>query len=418
MAHWLDQTPMLESLRDDRRLAEQGLRWLDAQSDAEAQHRALLETYEGGSLPMGVLWIEGLWEASGEDAACRTKLAAGPETRSDRGFAVQGGLYADRRHPDRLFYTPSDQIPPPLWAEVAPDAGQIAALLAEYHPAAQPARADLPATRRAYAGRLAQLYVPSPYSGQMEHAGPHELERHQVFSPFLQGTSWGSAYADDPWPETLDGISMLQRAVMSREMMAHAEGAVCSRTHRTCFSRAHVGLEFHCEGRYVWQVRYRPSAFPSTVRQFNQRFQTLFEEDLPIDAVGAMLGFGYWPRDYVQGQIAHWEREAQPGGVAFWLANLAALESHTMDALDLLRPYARSAASVIRATIINVCLEYNWRSLLEDMAFHETDPGIIAFFAQNLRYDFAPPPANEFGEPDDLWDGINDEDEEDEEAES
>jgi hypothetical protein len=251
--------------------------------------------------------------------------------------------------------------------------------------------------------------VPSPYSGQLEHAGPHEFERHLVFSPFLQGICWGSAYADDPWPDTLDGIPMIQRAMMSRELMAQAEGAVCTHTRRTLFSRAHVGLEFHGEGRYVWHVRYRPSAFPATVRQINQRFQMHFDDDLPIDAVGAMLGFCYWPREYVLGQIARWESEGQPGGVAFWLDNLAALESHSMDAIDMLRPYARAAASVIRATVINRSIEYNWRSLLEDMAFHETDPGIIAFFERRLRYDLAPMPVNDFGEPYDLWEGIDEE---------
>lgn len=404
MSDWLDRYPLLAALRADARLSALGLRWLDSHDEALADQQARISTYNSDTLTMGVLWIGDLWEASGEDARQRLLVAHGPASIRLGAVALNGGLYVDARVPDRLFYTPNGEIPPPLWVEVAPDTGQLAALLAEYHPPAPPARSMLSAHRRAFAGRLFQLQVPSPYSGQMEHAGPHELNRFLVFSPFIESRAWGSAYADNPWPA--EPIPPIQEGLLGRRMLRQAEGAVCTITRRTLFSRTHVALELHRVGRYVWDLRYRPSAFPSTLQRFNQRFGCMFDQDLPIDAVGAMLGFGYLQTPELLRRIAEHEDSQIPDGVAYWLENLLALEHNNLEITELLRPYLRSDSRTIKAALVNRCIEYHWRFLIEDMAFHETDPELVAFFDRRLAAGFGPPPVNDFGEPNDLWDSL------------
>ncbi|GAB4207240.1 MAG: hypothetical protein OHK0022_35240 [Roseiflexaceae bacterium] len=415
MSNWLDKYPQLAALRDDPRLAALGLRWLDSRDEALADQQARVKTYDGDAWSMGVLWIGDLWEASGEDARQRLRVADGPASTRLNAVELSGGLFVDARMPDRLFYTPNDEIPPPLWVEVEPDAAHLAALLAEYHPPAPPARSELPARRRAFAGRLFQLQVPSPYSGQLEHAGPHELSRFFVFSPCIDSRAWGSAYADNPWPD--EHIPPLQQGILARRLLSQNEGAVCTITRRTLFSRAHVSLELHRAGRYVWELRYCPSAFPATLQRFNERFGSAFDVDLPVDVVGGLLGFGYMQTPELLRRIAEHEESAIPEAVAYWLENLLAVEYNNLEITELLRRYLRSDSPVVKAAVVNRSIEYHWRFLIEDMAFHEADPEFVAFFDRRLDGGFAPPPVNEFGEPDDLWDSLGEhEDEEEEDA--
>lgn len=104
---------------------------------------------------------------------------------------------------------------------------------------------ELPCTTRAFMGYLNQLGVPSPYSGEFEQAGPHELDRHFNFSPALDPLVWGGAYADDPWPELMPETSRMRVIMLSRERRAQLRGTVARLSRRAQFSRAHVGYEIH-----------------------------------------------------------------------------------------------------------------------------------------------------------------------------
>ena len=60
----------------------------------------------------------------------------------------------------------------------------LRAVLQEFDPAKLPMK-NTSRTRsvRAYMGDASVLEVPNPYSGEMDPAGPHELDRHFNFSP-------------------------------------------------------------------------------------------------------------------------------------------------------------------------------------------------------------------------------------------
>ena len=230
-----------------------------AVDDEESQDggEALRETYaEGWSL--GTLWSDALWEACAARVRPLRLWATGPTMRDAMGSEVTPSLFVDPAEPDRLWYTPTTALPAALFVPLPATREAIAQALAELGPHAKPVEPGEARSIRAYMGAAAFLRVPSPYSGELEPAGPHELDRHFNFSPVVTPHAWGSAYRDDP---LLGGepTSTLQSIVALREMREQLEEALPRFTRRAYFSQAHVAIEMHARGHYVWDISYRPS---------------------------------------------------------------------------------------------------------------------------------------------------------------
>ncbi|MCB9742520.1 MAG: hypothetical protein H6740_07975 [Alphaproteobacteria bacterium] len=409
---WLERFPALAALAHDPDAAALGLRFL---GEAEAQEggQKLLEEFTG-NYTLGMLWNDALFAACGEAARGKLRVADTPSVWHRNGFDVTGGLYLDPAEPERLYFLPGPSVPPVFFHEVAPTVEALSALLGHYYPSRRVPRASLSQHARLFMGYSQQLQVVHPYSGSLVPIDFHELDRHLVFSPFLDSMQWGTAFDDDPWPDRIPpqpgyGIKIGNR---SREMRRQAEGGNCRFTRRSLFSRAQVGYELHGPNLWVWDIRYNPNPFPELIERLNALLGFRMPTDLPFDVAGALLGFDFMRAEDLEEGLA---QAAEPGQVAAYLDVIAALRHSDPELLPLVRRYLRHEDSDLRASLANLCLRYDWLGLLEDMAVLEPDPGLAEQMLRVVIEGIAPPRFTDLGEPEGYWDAQGEDDYEEEE---
>ncbi|MCC6554447.1 MAG: hypothetical protein IT372_15825 [Polyangiaceae bacterium] len=404
---WLDRFAKLAALRDDAALAAAGVSWC-AEEEAREGGEALAERY-AGNWQLGALGNDAIWDACGELSRGKLLVARCPAVQNRNGSEARGELYVDPARPEEILFAPSSEVPPVLWIPVAAEAGALRDALAELYPSRRVPRLELPRVSRAFMGYLRELGVPSPYSGQMEQAGPHELDRHFAFSPYVDALVWGTAAADDPWPERIPPQPGYQIKLvgMSRRVRAQREGGICGFTRRTLFSRSQITIELHQRALYVWEIRYRPSRHACVIERFNERFGLRFPTDLPLDVVGVLVGFELAEAEWLEARLGE---QTDAGAVAAYLRVIAAVRHSDLGVLRLLRRHLDHESPVVRGTIANLCMEYGWESLLEDVGMKEQDAELRALIDRVLDVGIAAPQFDDMGEPVGLY--SEDEDEE------
>ncbi len=417
-ARWLDDKPALAALRGHKGLHERGVRFVDESAAREGGDA--LRTFYGDSLHLGTLWSEALWAECRRVAERLWLLAEGPEIPGARhlaGIRVKVLLYVDPEQPDAIWVAPHAEFPAALMTRLPAEGDALAEGLDRLLLRPPAGLRELPGTARAFMGYLNELVVPSPYSGQMEEAGPHELDRHFNFSPSLDPLVWGGAYEDDPWPDITPAVPGARMVMLSRERRGQLRGSVARLTRRAQFSRAHIGYEIHhprTQPMYVWHIRYRPNPFPETIERFNAACGTRYPTDLPADVVAGIVGFDWIPAADLEAKLG----EVEPSSVPAYLKVIAALRSNDLAVTALLREQAARAdlGPDERGAIANLCLEYNWRALLEEMALVEPDEELREQMLRVLAGPFPETEFNEMGEPVGMYGDDDDEDEDEEEG--
>lgn len=393
---WLKAFEALFAMRADAKLAEIGIAFVSEEESREGG-LALAEHY-ANTWHLGILWTDELWKACQALSQGKRLLARGPKSRDLNGSETESQVYFDPETPDRLWFAPSFEVPPIFWISLPARADALYEAIAEFFPVRRIPRLALPRTCRAFMGYQSQLVVPNPYSGELEHAGPHELDRHFAFSPFADSFVWGSAEPDDPWPERIPpqaGYS-IKIVSFSRKMRAQRKGATARFTRRTLFSRSHLAVEIHRGGLYVWEIRYRPSRHTAVMEQFNRQFGTSYPIDLPFDVIGALMGFDFALPEWLEERL---EQQSDPGQIAAYLQVIAAVRHCDLSVTDLLQKYAGHEALQVRAAIVNIAIQYNWEFLLENIGINESSPELLQFIDQVLSDGIAPQQFNELGEP-------------------
>lgn len=407
---WLKAFPELFSISGDEKLAALGVQFV-SEEDSTGGGQALAEHYEN-TWHLGILWTDELWKACQALAQNKRLLATGPKTRDLNGTETESEVYFSPEAPGTLFIAPSFEVPPIFWIPVPARADALYEALSEFFPVRRVPRLELTQTCRAFMGYQSQLVVPNPYSGELEQAGPHELDRHFAFSPFADSFVWGSAQPDDPWPDRIPPQSgySIKLVAYSRKMREQRKGAIARFTRRTLFSRSHLGVEMHRGGLYVWDIRYRPSRHTQVMEQFNQRFGTSYPIDLPFDVIGALMGFDFALPEWLEERLA---QQSDPGQIAAYLQVIAATRHSDLRVTDVLQRYIKHEALPVRASIANAAVQYNWEFLLENMGTIELSAELIEFIDQVLADGIAPQKFNEMGEPVDDDDDDEDMDEND-----
>jgi hypothetical protein len=274
--------------------------------------------------------------------------------------------------------------------------------LAELFPPPRPSRVDMPARARGFLGYRSRFFVPSPYTGGLEPASILELDRHFAMNPFLESAAWGSACDDDPWPDEIPDQPDLTLKLAERQAVVaqQARGHVWSLTRRTRHSRSHLTIEVHHRDIFVAEVRYRPSVHLTVIEAMNTHFGCDYPTDLPVDAVAALLGFQF---DGAADLEAELPRAEDPEQLAGLLYVLSALRHDDPGVLAIYRSHLEHPAAVVRRTLGDIAMAYNYEALLEEMSLREPDPELRAEL-ESLLDEGIPIPA------DDPWSDVGDDD--------
>jgi hypothetical protein len=400
------QSPLpdwLSPLREDPR-APQNLRWLNEQERAE-QDEAVAGHYAGG-WPLGVLWTDALWEAHMAELPKMRAVATGPSINGRQTmFEYTPIVFTDG---EQLYLALCYSHPTYLWLPCGRDLGELARLLKGYTEAPRLKRAELPRVHRACMGFIQQNRVPNPYSGELVAAYPHDLQRHWTFSPFADTYQWGSAFDEDPWEPSLEGLNQIDVVIRSREYVKQGDDEVCSFTRSTVFSHSYFKMELHRSCLWVMELRYDPSLGAGVSQAFNERFGGGFPPDLPVDLFGAILGFYHYPAETIT--VAP-DEESFPVGLQAYTATIC----HDLGALtDTLRRYAKHPNVDVRAAVQSACITYNLSALAEELWAEETDEELLDLYRRMSQFGVSGPRYDEQGEPPDLYpDEDEDEDDDD-----
>jgi hypothetical protein len=400
---WIDAFPAVAALRDDASLADVSLHWLDEKAGRERGAR--VGAHYDDDWHLGVIWSRPLWAACKDTTRGVLCVAAGPSfvKRTMPGYPPEpSGFFLDPARPSELLFALSDAFPAALWIRVDATADAMRSVIsafaygAEGAPAGQ-RRLDLPRVERAYMGALSTLTVPNPYSGNLDPAGPHELERHWTSSPVVGSLEWGSAFDDDPWAEQWPkGMNFLVLQEAIRRHRAQQAGATARITRWTLFSRSQMTIELHRNGHYVWELRYRPAPHRDVIERFNATTGMHLPLDLPVDLACAVHGFEFLTAERLEARL----REEQDEMVGSVLRVLAAVRHTDVTVTDLIRTYLRHPDEAVRRTLASVAIEYNWEFLLEDITAAEAPGALRDQLDHILDVGINPPTFNDNGEPD------------------
>ncbi|GAA3765435.1 hypothetical protein GCM10022225_59490 [Plantactinospora mayteni] len=295
-------------------------------------------------------------------------VAAGPEyTRRGMGTESDATWYVDSRDPQHLLFAPSPEYPPFLHVPAGTTAEQMAQVLRGFFPVPRPTRVTLPKVARGFLGYLGRLGVPSPYTGQVEGIDGLTLDRYYTMNLYTEVNSWGSAFFDDPYPE--EWHRPIEMIGLGREAMKQAD-AVPSKTWRTAHSGSYLTIEAHDGELLVGEVRYRSNTYPEVVEKLNATFGSYFPTDLPVDVIGALLGFDFQTIDMLERELAE---ETDPGKMLGQLHIATALAYGDLDAFARLRPHFDHDNPSYRAQAMNFLLSYNYAYVLEELAHTEPE---------------------------------------------
>lgn len=167
---------------------------------------------------------------------------------------------------------------------------------------------------------LLWVVVPATRPGLLEALGPYldperrpavELERHlRVVKPldveapsqlddairglelWVDDTSWGSAFDDDPWQRVEGPLGMVDQTRLLREAAAEDPDRFPTLGYRMLWSGSILRIEQHPMGMWVFDLRYRPAQDEKVIANLNDLLGTRWPEDLPIDLVASLLRGG------------------------------------------------------------------------------------------------------------------------------
>jgi tetratricopeptide (TPR) repeat protein len=371
---WIPSAPpWLGALALQAEVAALGVQWL-TRAQSEAISARLHRAFERG--PSGTIHTPATLALCRERLATAIPVATGPVTLA-RDRTPSSMVWFFDRVQQRLRLAPSEAYPAFLWLDAGTDLGGMRHALDELLPAPFPGRLAMKKTVRGFIGYRLQFGVPSPYTGELEPANAHELDRHFALSPFVEAGAWGSAVVDDPWPELLPEQPGLQLKIAARERSVTAQGVgrVWSISRRTRHSRSIFTIELHHRDVFVAEVRYRPSKHTDIVARTNAHFGSDYPVDLPIDAVAALLGFRFDGARDLENELG---RAKDGDAIAGLLQVLSALRHSDPAATALYRRWLEHPDECVRSTLYNIFIAHNHESLLEEACVVEPDAEIRA----------------------------------------
>lgn len=335
------------------------------------------------------------WRSAAEEdtsgAAARSSLGA---SDSERRWVGEVFLGADRP-PAQLFWRPSapqelfaaldPRQPAQLWIPVGDSLAMLTAALRRYRTAVVPSRLQLPLLQRGFVGHRDSLGL-----------GFAELAAELAAHPALDPLSWGSAYAEDPWPRPLPAdLPPSTRTLLRQHYGRQEAGGPRSLTFVTRWSRSLVVVEDHA-GALVLATTYAdstyganatpPRAVGAAMAQSADTEPTEPTElqDAPVDVRWALSGRALASASTLEERLRSAAGSAALGGAGedrvTTLLGLAAVHGDDLRLLTTLRWIARLTPGdwALRAAAIAVAERRGYALLLHELCAGETDPELAA----------------------------------------
>jgi hypothetical protein len=332
---WLKYLPeWLQTLADDPVADELGLVWL-SREEGHARVQSMLDAYSDEGSPLVPLPRQ-LGAAAVTLMTGKVVVATGPKMAMRVSEdAVPSLLLLDEARPDELLIALSADYPPFLWIPAGTTPASVRAAFAGYFPKQSPKRAVLSRVVRYFIG-----------NERMLDTDVHGIENHYLSSPFIAELSWGSACAEDPWPERFTGnahtVPFMTQVLRNAQQDSEA---VYTTTYRLMHSRGTLSIEDHA-GMFVVEIRYVPAHSRDVVVALNRRFSFTYPSDMPLDAVAALLGLSLQTEESLKETLADHELSEDHELV---LHALASLKYGDFSLANDIRPFLRTPTKVATA---------------------------------------------------------------------
>lgn len=280
--------------------------------------------------------------------------------------------------PHRLFAALEPRLPASLWVPVGKNMAMLTAALGRYRTLAVPSRLRLPLPQRGFIGHRDSL-------GQDFTELAAALAGHPAIDPL----SWGSFYADDPWPRPLPAdLPAATRALLQRHYTRQATDGSRSLTFVTRWSRSLVSLEDHA-GALVLSIASAepvPAAATDPARPIAVQPADAELRDAPADVRWALLGHAFASASVLQERLRSAVRPTPSGegdDRVTTLLGLAAVYGDDLRLLETLRRIARLTPGdwALRAAAIAIAERHGYTLLLHELQAGETDPELAAELA-------------------------------------
>jgi hypothetical protein len=257
-------------------------------------------------------------------------------------------------------------------------ADQIAQTVGYYNPSTQPRRGELWRTHRVYAGAphtwLYNVYSGATYTPE-EAEMPNEdllfeFGRIACFNYALEGLYWGNESFDDPYVETMQGISMPARSLALRQNAAQNPDRVAAVNYRTRWSRSIVTVEAHQDHFLILQAAWKPSPHPEWMAAFNARYDTRYPDTIPVDALAAIWRYDYTNEQRLRSAL---DTCTEPGDIVFCLQCLGALMHNDLRLMGVLERFTGHPDVEVRREVAQIALNLGYHAVLLRMDAVETD---------------------------------------------
>lgn len=358
---WEDARWLAELRRED------GVEWLEAQERGEIEER-VHALYASDGHPL-VSLTQPAVALSRMMVGRLVPVARGPELAGRLEVAAPRPLlFVERDAPRHVLVALGEGMPPLMWFPGGTTRAELGAALEPYTRPWSPTLA-LPKQRRGFVGT--EELLGRDFEGVVTHLSS---------SPFVESFFWGSAYDEDPWPESVGSEDVAALAARGGAYMAQRDGAVRALTCRAVASGASVTLEDR-DGVFVAHARWSPAPHGAILGALNEQFGASMPTDWPLDLAAAMLGLFFSDVPWLQGAVA---ASAGPDELAANLYVLGCVLGDELDVVEVMRPWASHDHVEVRAAALDVTLRLGIDALAMERLAREPDEELRGSLIERL----------------------------------
>lgn len=340
------------------------------QERQQQEHERLMGIYERGG-PMGVSLSEQALALAERLLEAMTPIGLGPAYPSRiEGISYRPWLWVSRNNPQQILLALHEFMPPFLWFATGQDQAALYTTLERDIAQETSPTLEFERTARAFLGTEDLIGAPDL----------SELQTHLSINPFIEPLFWGSAHAQDPWPEEIPTEALEDLGGTSHDQLRQAPLSVPTLSARTIISRSVISVEEH-EGVFVVQVRYEPASHQEQIQALNAQFGSHYPHDLPLDVVAALLGFYF---EDAQALLAFITEAQDAEEIGLYMHILACVRHGEVGLAEVLRPWLEHRDEQARMIAAEIALRQGFRPLVQGRQFSEPDDELRDYLIERL----------------------------------